>query len=101
MRCELHAGRAVSICVLPQVFDCRGEVTHFVDASHESLRSWITYVQCARVDAEQNLELLQVGADIFYRAIKVCNNFVSTQCTLHKRGCRQPALGKLKTRQVP
>nr|CEP16116.1 PRDM12 [Platynereis dumerilii] len=53
-----------------EVFDSRGEVLHFIDGSPTSLRSWLTFVQCARSPEEQNLEVVQIGTEIFYRAIK-------------------------------
>ena len=53
------------------MFDSRGEVLHFIDGSPAPLRSWLTFVQCARSSEEQNLEVVQIGTEIFYRAIKV------------------------------
>lgn len=33
--------------------------------------NWLTHVQCARSEREQNLEVVQIGSKIFYRALKV------------------------------
>ncbi|XP_070531713.1 PR domain zinc finger protein 12-like [Ptychodera flava] len=55
-----------------EVFDRNGRLKHFVDASRlpEDQRSWMCYVNCARNEEEQNLEVYQLGDDVFYRAIK-------------------------------
>lgn len=66
--------------VLPsQVFNEDGTVRYFIDASQEDHRSWMTYIKCARNEQEQNLEVVQIGNSIFYKAIEVC-------------GCRNPTL---------
>lgn len=55
-----------------KVFDERGEVVFYVDGGSDSHpSSWLTCVQCARNDREQNLELVQIDRHIFYRAMKV------------------------------
>lgn len=57
---------------LSQVFDDRGEVIYFLDGGSDSHpTSWLSCVQCARTDREQNLEITQTNTHIFYRAIKV------------------------------
>ncbi|XP_062571045.1 PR domain zinc finger protein 12-like [Saccostrea cucullata] len=57
--------------ILLKVFDERGEVAFYVDGGSDSHpSSWLTCVQCARSDREQNLELTQIDRHIFYRAIK-------------------------------
>lgn len=57
---------------LSQVFDDRGEVIYFLDGGSDSQpTSWLSCVQCARTDREQNLEITQTNTHIFYRAIKV------------------------------
>lgn len=38
---------------------------------------WLTMIQCARYDGEQNLEIYQKESQLFYRAIKV-----SSPCTI-------------------
>ncbi|XP_064648824.1 PR domain zinc finger protein 12-like [Lineus longissimus] len=53
-----------------EVFDESGRITHFIDGDQEVPRCWISYVNCARMDEEQNLELIQVGQEIYYRALK-------------------------------
>ncbi|XP_022106272.1 PR domain zinc finger protein 12-like isoform X1 [Acanthaster planci] len=53
-----------------EVFDDQGRVSHFVDASDETLQTWMCYVNCARNEQEQNLEVFQTGSDIYYRAVK-------------------------------
>ena len=47
------------------------KVSHFVDAAEVAFRSWISYVQCARNEEEQNLDVIQVGEEIYYRAKRV------------------------------
>lgn len=46
---------------------------YFIDASQEDHRSWMTYIKCARNEQEQNLEVVQIGTSIFYKAIEVCD----------------------------
>ncbi|KAI0227905.1 PR domain zinc finger protein 12, partial [Lamellibrachia satsuma] len=53
-----------------EVLNDDGEISHFVDASRQRKRNWVTYINCARTMHEQNLELFQIGFDIFYRATK-------------------------------
>ncbi|CAL1569277.1 unnamed protein product [Knipowitschia caucasica] len=53
-----------------EVFNEDGTVRFFIDASEEDHRSWMTYIKCARNEQEQNLEVLQVGSSIFYRAVE-------------------------------
>ncbi|TNN57798.1 PR domain zinc finger protein 12 [Liparis tanakae] len=36
----------------------------------EDQRSWMTYIKCARNEQEQNLEVVQVGSSIFYKAVE-------------------------------
>lgn len=33
----------------------------------------MTYIKCARNEQEQNLEVVQIGTSIFYKAIEVCD----------------------------
>lgn len=56
-----------------QVFNEDGTVRYFIDASQEDHRSWMTYIKCARNEQEQNLEVVQIGTSIFYKAIEVCD----------------------------
>lgn len=59
-------------CSVPsQVFNEDGTVRYFIDASQEDHRSWMTYIKCARNEQEQNLEVVQIGNSIFYKAIEV------------------------------
>lgn len=44
---------------------------YFIDASQEDHRSWMTYIKCARNEQEQNLEVVQIGTSIFYKAAEV------------------------------
>ncbi|XP_065068651.1 PR domain zinc finger protein 12-like [Rhopilema esculentum] len=53
-----------------EIFDECGQLTHFVDGKDELHKNWLCYVQCSRFDQEQNLELVQIGENIYYRAIK-------------------------------
>lgn len=55
----------------PQVFNEDGTVRYFIDASQEDQRSWMTYIKCARNEQEQNLEVVQIGSGIFYKAVEV------------------------------
>ncbi len=54
-----------------QVFNEDGTVRYFIDASQEDQRSWMTYIKCARNEQEQNLEVVQIGSSIFYKAVEV------------------------------
>ncbi|KAM9325862.1 PR domain zinc finger protein 12 [Gastrophryne carolinensis] len=51
-----------------EVFNEDGTVRYFIDASQEDHRSWMTYIKCARNEQEQNLEVVQIGNSIFYKA---------------------------------
>ncbi len=64
---EIHGKR---FCC-SQVFNEDGTVRYFIDASQEDHRSWMTYIKCARNDQEQNLEVVQIGSSIFYKAVEV------------------------------
>ncbi|XP_008054834.1 PR domain zinc finger protein 12 [Carlito syrichta] len=54
-----------------EVFNEDGTVRYFIDASQEDHRSWMTYIKCARNEQEQNLEVVQIGTSIFYKAIEM------------------------------
>lgn len=54
-----------------KVYDDHGTLSHFVDASDEGLQTWMCFVNSARNDQEQNLEVVQMGKEIYYKAIKV------------------------------
>ena len=57
--------------LLHQVFDSNGQVSHFIDGEDELDRNWMCYIQCARSDQEQNLEVVQhPDSSIFYYALK-------------------------------
>ncbi|GCC30459.1 hypothetical protein chiPu_0008910 [Chiloscyllium punctatum] len=49
------------------VFNDDGTVRYFIDASQEDHRSWMTYIKCARNEQEQNLEVVQIGNNIYYK----------------------------------
>ena len=53
------------------MFNEDGSVRYFIDASQEDQRSWMTYIKCARNEQEQNLEVMQLGGSIFYKAVEV------------------------------
>uniref|UniRef100_A0A7M5TXW5 PR domain zinc finger protein 12 n=2 Tax=Clytia hemisphaerica TaxID=252671 RepID=A0A7M5TXW5_9CNID len=54
-----------------EVFDSNGQVSHFIDGEDELDRNWMCYIQCARSDQEQNLEVVQhPDSSIFYYALK-------------------------------
>ncbi|KAF7688483.1 PR domain zinc finger protein 12-like [Silurus meridionalis] len=53
-----------------EVFNEDGTVRCFIDASQEDQRSWMTYIKCARNEQEQNLEVVQIGSSIFYKAVE-------------------------------
>ncbi|ESO85944.1 hypothetical protein LOTGIDRAFT_130157, partial [Lottia gigantea] len=54
-----------------EIFDDKGVILYFIDGGTSFPRaSWLSYVNCARNPQEQNLELVQIGHNIFYRAIK-------------------------------
>lgn len=70
-----------------QVFNEDGTVRYFIDASQEDHRSWMTYIKCARNEQEQNLEVVQIGNSIFYKAIEV-----SWTRSSSSRGPHRPSL---------
>jgi len=45
-------------------------VSHFLDAKDENPRNWMGFVNCARNEQEQNLDVFQYGGNIYYRAVK-------------------------------
>lgn len=53
-----------------QIFDDRGNITQFIDGRDELSKNWLCYVRCSRFDQEQNLEIVQVDDQIYYRAVK-------------------------------
>ncbi|XP_033103390.1 PR domain zinc finger protein 12-like [Anneissia japonica] len=53
-----------------EVFDSDGNFAHFLDASEEAYETWMCHVNCARNESEQNLEVFQLGTEIYYRALK-------------------------------
>ncbi|XP_061911305.1 PR domain zinc finger protein 12-like [Entelurus aequoreus] len=53
-----------------EVFNEDGTVRYFIDASQEDQRSWMTYIKCARNEQEQNLEVVQIGSSIYYKAVE-------------------------------
>lgn len=61
----------------PQVFNEDGTVRYFIDASQEDQRSWMTYIKCARNEQEQNLEVVQIGSSIFYKAVEVSEHLAA------------------------
>lgn len=65
---EFQSCPPVRLC---QVFNEDGTVRYFIDASQEDQRSWMTYIKCARNEQEQNLEVVQIGSSIFYKAVEV------------------------------
>lgn len=72
-----------SVFVGSQVFNEDGTVRYFIDASQEDHRSWMTYIKCARNEQEQNLEVVQIGSSIFYKAVEVRSIFHFTSKYLH------------------
>lgn len=66
-----HNIDAVLAASCAQVFNEDGTVRYFIDASQEDQRSWMTYIKCARNEQEQNLEVVQIGSSIFYKAVEV------------------------------
>ena len=54
-----------------QVFDSKGRLLHFMDGGHVSPASWLSLIQCARLEREQNLEVIQIGSDLYFKASKV------------------------------
>lgn len=67
------------------MFNEDGTVRYFIDASQEDHRSWMTYIKCARNEQEQNLEVVQIGTSIFYKAIEVR---VCARCRVASSGGR-------------
>lgn len=69
MRLSINLFPFFALCA--QVFNEDGTVRYFIDASQEDQRSWMTYIKCARNEQEQNLEVVQIGSSIFYKAVEV------------------------------
>lgn len=74
------------------MFNGDGTVRYFIDASQEDHRSWMTYIKCARNEQEQNLEVVQIGSSIFYRAVEVRTK----PDTVTHNSDMQPSQGPLK-----
>ncbi|XP_078380928.1 PR domain zinc finger protein 12-like isoform X2 [Oculina patagonica] len=53
-----------------EVLNEDGTVSHFLDAKDENPRNWMGFVNCARNEQEQNLDVFQYGGNIYYRAVK-------------------------------
>ncbi|CAH3041123.1 unnamed protein product [Porites lobata] len=53
-----------------EVLNEDGSVSHFLDAKDENPRNWMGFVNCARNEQEQNLDVFQYGGNIYYRAVK-------------------------------
>ncbi|OBS69276.1 hypothetical protein A6R68_02186 [Neotoma lepida] len=79
----------VDICknnnLMWEVFNEDGTVRYFIDASQEDHRSWMTYIKCARNEQEQNLEVVQIGTSIFYKAIEECALYGELADTAERR----------------
>lgn len=71
------------LCTCLQVFNEDGTVRCFIDASQEDQRSWMTYIKCARNEQEQNLEVVQIGSSIFYKAVEVRDFSLSDHLSGH------------------
>jgi hypothetical protein len=53
------------------VYDVTARLHHFIDGGRGASTCWMTYVNCARCPAEQNLELVQTADGlVFYDVIK-------------------------------
>lgn len=84
-------------CCRPlQVFNEDGTVRYFIDASQEDQRSWMTYIKCARNEQEQNLEVVQIGSSIFYKAVEVSERITYKTPLLKKK-----TLKTLKQKSLP
>ena len=73
-RIESFSISPVCACVCrfspPQIYD-GSTVIGFIDSDDERSANWMRYVQTARYEREQNLEVVQrANGDIFYRATK-------------------------------
>ncbi|KAK3610838.1 hypothetical protein CHS0354_034043 [Potamilus streckersoni] len=54
-----------------ELYDEYGRLAGYVDGGGvQRPASWLSLIQCARMEKEQNLELLQVGSQIYYRATR-------------------------------
>ncbi|CAC5395956.1 PR domain zinc finger protein 12 [Mytilus coruscus] len=53
-----------------EVFDTTGHLLHFIDGGHYNPASWLSLIQCARSEREQNLEVTQIGANLYFKASK-------------------------------
>ena len=56
----------IHACVPVQIF-VDGRLSHFIDG-RGAAGNWMSYVNCARTPAEQNLAVTQEGEELFYEA---------------------------------
>ncbi len=60
----------------------------------------MTYIKCARNEQEQNLEVVQIGSSIFYKAVEVSEritSFAESACEMFLSTCLQTVTGNTKT----
>ena len=48
----------------------KGRVHHYLDGKQEENANWMRYINCARVDSEQNIMAFQYHQLIYYRVFK-------------------------------
>ncbi|CAD5119757.1 DgyrCDS8352 [Dimorphilus gyrociliatus] len=54
-----------------EIFGGDGSLSHYLDGSSAPLNMvWLTMIQCARYDGEQNLEIYQKENQLYFRAIR-------------------------------
>ncbi|XP_060572639.1 PR domain zinc finger protein 12-like [Ruditapes philippinarum] len=52
-----------------EIYSHSGCLIGYMDGG-QSPGNWLSHVQCARTEREQNLEVVQIGTKIFYRAVQ-------------------------------
>ena len=47
-----------------------GKVVSYIDGKDESIANWLRFVNCARIEPEQNLVAFQFDGEIYYHVYK-------------------------------
>jgi len=53
-----------------QILDSDGSILAYITA-RPCNTNWLSYIQCARGEHEQNVDAVQVGSQIYYKVTKV------------------------------
>ncbi|KAL4218677.1 PR domain zinc finger protein 12 [Mactra antiquata] len=61
--------KCIPKCASKVIFNVNGVILGFINGGTHT-DHWIMHVQCARSEREQNLEIIQLGTKLFYRAFR-------------------------------